>query len=89
MKVLSLGRERRVILEAAEHDKDCVLANILAAQFLSSSDSFKASLHIQAAKSRLVNFFFVFFFFLGPCLENFQNYHKRLINEDRILFEIG
>ena len=84
MKVLSYGRERRVILEAAEHDKDCVLANILAAQFLSSSDSFKASLHIRAAKSRLV-----IFFFLGPFLENFQNYHKRLINEDRILFEIG
>ncbi|XP_006483271.1 uncharacterized protein LOC102622285 isoform X2 [Citrus sinensis] len=52
-QVLSYGRERRVILEAAEHDKDCVLANILAAHFLSSSDSFKASLHIRAAKSRL------------------------------------
>lgn len=63
MKVLSYGRERRVILEAAEHDKDCVLANILAAHFLSSSDSFKASLHIRAAKSRLVNFFFCIFFF--------------------------
>lgn len=83
MKVLNYGRERRVILEAAEHDKDCVLANILVAHFLSSSDSFKASLHIRAAKSRLVIFFF------GSILENFQNYHKRLINEDRILFEIG
>ncbi|KAL9421323.1 hypothetical protein AB3S75_038818 [Citrus x aurantiifolia] len=52
-QVLSYGRERRVILEAAEHDKDCVLANILVAHFLSSSDSFKASLHIRAAKSCL------------------------------------
>lgn len=66
MKVLSYGRDRRVILEAAKHDKDCVLANILAAHFLSSSDSFKASLHIQAAKSRLVSFFaFYYIFFRG------------------------
>ncbi|KAJ4711237.1 Tetratricopeptide repeat 38 [Melia azedarach] len=52
-QVLSYGRERRVILQAPQHDKDCVLANILAAHFLSSSDSSKASSHLQAAKSRL------------------------------------
>ncbi|KDP21249.1 hypothetical protein JCGZ_21720 [Jatropha curcas] len=52
-QVLSYGRERRVILEAPLHDQDCALANVLAAHFLCSSDSSKASLHIQAAKSRL------------------------------------
>ncbi|KAB5537583.1 hypothetical protein DKX38_015116 [Salix brachista] len=53
-QVLSYGRERRVILEAALHDKDCVLANILAAHFLcSSANPSQASFHIQAAISRL------------------------------------
>ncbi|WRX15260.1 hypothetical protein QQP08_007747 [Theobroma cacao] len=52
-QVLSYGRDRRVILEAPVHDKDCVLANILAAHFLFSSDPSEASLHIEAAKSRL------------------------------------
>lgn len=56
MKVLSYGRERRVILEATLHDKDCVLANILAAHFLcSSANPSRASFHIQAANSRLVS----------------------------------
>ena len=56
MKVLSYGRERRVILEATLHDKDCVLANILAAHFLcSSANPSLASFHIQAANSRLVS----------------------------------
>ena len=58
IKVLSYGRERSVILEALVHDKDCVLANILAASFLCSSDPFRAPSHIQAAKSLLVSLFF-------------------------------
>ncbi|XP_030961584.1 tetratricopeptide repeat protein 38 [Quercus lobata] len=52
-QVLSYGRERSVILEALVHDKDCVLANILAASFLCSSDPSRAPSHIQAAKSLL------------------------------------
>ncbi|KAE8023353.1 hypothetical protein FH972_009061 [Carpinus fangiana] len=53
LQVLSHGRERSVILEAPGHDKDCVLANILAAHFLCSSDPSRAPSHLQAAKSRL------------------------------------
>ena len=49
--MLSYGRERRVILEAPKHDKDCVLGNILAAHFLSSNDASTADFLIQAAKS--------------------------------------
>ncbi|KAE9607124.1 hypothetical protein Lal_00026131 [Lupinus albus] len=52
-QVLSYGRERFVILEAASHDKDCVLANILAAHYLHSSDSSRASPYLHAAKSYL------------------------------------
>ncbi|XP_062160359.1 uncharacterized protein LOC133867623 [Alnus glutinosa] len=52
-QVLSCGRERSVILEAPAHDKDCVLANILAALFLCSSARSRAPSHLQAAKSRL------------------------------------
>ncbi|TXG56430.1 hypothetical protein EZV62_017743 [Acer yangbiense] len=52
-EVLSYGRERRVILEAPKHDKDCVLGNILASLFLSFSDASKTDFHMQAAKSRL------------------------------------
>lgn len=62
-QVLSYGRDRRVILEAPVHDKDCVLANILAAHFLFSSDPSEASLHIEAAKSRLVIFFSLYLVF--------------------------
>ena len=40
IKVLSYGKERSVILEALVHDKECVLANILAATFLCSSDEY-------------------------------------------------
>ena len=58
IKVLSYGRERSVILEALVHDKDCVLANILAASFLCSSDPSRAPSHIQAAKSLLVSLLF-------------------------------
>ena len=45
-----------MVLEAPVHDKECVLANILAAHFLCSSDPSKAASHIEAAKSRLVIF---------------------------------
>ncbi|KAK7256417.1 hypothetical protein RIF29_29863 [Crotalaria pallida] len=52
-QVLSYGRERSVILEAASHDKDCVLPNILAAHFLYTSDPSKASTFLHASKSHL------------------------------------
>ncbi|KAG2707321.1 hypothetical protein I3760_05G143400 [Carya illinoinensis] len=52
-QVLIYGRGRSVILEAPFHDKDCVLANILAAHFLCSSDPSRAPSHLQAAKSCL------------------------------------
>ncbi|XP_040942187.1 tetratricopeptide repeat protein 38 isoform X2 [Gossypium hirsutum] len=50
-QVLSYGRNRKVILEAPVLDKDCVLANILAAHFLSSSDPSKAPSLIEAANA--------------------------------------
>ena len=58
-----------MILEAVAHDKDCVLANILAAEFLLFSDSSRASSYLDAAESHLVithliiSIFFFFFFF--------------------------
>ncbi|KAF8390298.1 hypothetical protein HHK36_024823 [Tetracentron sinense] len=52
-QVLSYGRKRSVILEAPLHDEDCVLGNILAANFLSSSNPSRASFHLDAAKDRL------------------------------------
>ncbi|KAL2349324.1 hypothetical protein Fmac_003324 [Flemingia macrophylla] len=52
-QVLSYGRERSVILEAVAHDKNCVLANILAAHFLHSSASSRALTYFDAAKSHL------------------------------------
>ncbi|KAB2624619.1 tetratricopeptide repeat protein 38 [Pyrus ussuriensis x Pyrus communis] len=51
-QVLNYRRRPSVILEAAAHDDQCVLANILAAYFLSSDPS-QAPSHLQAAKSRL------------------------------------
>ncbi|XP_048428135.1 tetratricopeptide repeat protein 38-like isoform X1 [Pyrus x bretschneideri] len=51
-QVLNYRRRWSVILEAAAHDDQCVLANILAAYFLSSDPS-RAPSHLQAAKSRL------------------------------------
>ncbi|XP_043726337.1 tetratricopeptide repeat protein 38 [Telopea speciosissima] len=51
---LTYGRERGVILKAASNDPDCVLANILAAHFLSISDSSRLPLYLAAAESRLV-----------------------------------
>ncbi|KAK9116917.1 hypothetical protein Sjap_015864 [Stephania japonica] len=50
---LNYGRNRSAILEASAHDKDCVLANILAAHFLYSSDSARASIHLDSARARL------------------------------------
>lgn len=54
MKVLSYGRERRVILESVTHDNYCVLANTLAAHFVYSSDSSRATALLHTAKSHLV-----------------------------------
>ncbi|XP_048318690.2 uncharacterized protein LOC107428789 isoform X2 [Ziziphus jujuba] len=51
-QVLIYGRKRSVILEATVHDKDCVLANILAAHILYTNPS-RARSHLQAAESRL------------------------------------
>ncbi|CAL5398911.1 unnamed protein product [Camellia sinensis] len=52
-QVLTYGRERSVILQAPVHDPHCVLANIFAAYFLSSSNPSRAPSHLQAAKARL------------------------------------
>ncbi|XP_023537841.1 tetratricopeptide repeat protein 38-like isoform X1 [Cucurbita pepo subsp. pepo] len=52
-QVLSYGRRRSVILEAPVHDKHCVLANVFAAYFLSSSDPSRVHHHLQAAKAGL------------------------------------
>ncbi|GFZ21576.1 tetratricopeptide repeat (TPR)-like superfamily protein [Actinidia rufa] len=52
-QVLSYGRERSVILEASAHDPNCVLANILTAQFLCSSNPSRAPPHLEAAKAKL------------------------------------
>ena len=69
LKVLSFGRERSVILEAPSHDKDCVLANVYAAHFLYSSDSPRASLYLEAAKSSLVmSDWFVWSIFDSPLI---------------------
>jgi len=53
LQVLSCGRERSVILEAPAHDPNCVLGNILAANFLCNSDPSLAPPHLHAAKTRL------------------------------------
>ncbi|CAL5188815.1 unnamed protein product [Lathyrus oleraceus] len=52
-QVLSYGRERRVILESVTHDNYCVLANTLAAHFIYSSDSSRATSLLHTAESRL------------------------------------
>ncbi|CAN8291670.1 unnamed protein product [Cochlearia groenlandica] len=53
LQVISYGRNRKVILEAPVFDKDCVLANILAAQYLSLSDPYKAISYVEAAEANL------------------------------------
>ncbi|KAK6160064.1 hypothetical protein DH2020_003445 [Rehmannia glutinosa] len=60
-QVLSYGRNRSVILEAPESDPECVLGNILAAHFLCSAGSSRASQLINAATS---------------CLERASSYEK-------------
>lgn len=57
MKVLSYGRNRWVIVEAPRHDPNCVLANVLAAHFLSSSsaNASPAASLLQAANAHLEN----------------------------------
>lgn len=57
--MLIYGRKRSLILEASVHDKDCVLANILAAHILSSDPS-RARSYLQAAESQLVCLIFFF-----------------------------
>ncbi|CAH8390892.1 unnamed protein product [Eruca vesicaria subsp. sativa] len=52
-QVLSFGRNGKVILEAPLHDKDCVLGNILAAHYVSSSDYHRAKSYLKAATSNL------------------------------------
>ncbi|KAG9450381.1 hypothetical protein H6P81_010346 [Aristolochia fimbriata] len=52
-QVLNYGRQRSVILQAPLLDAKCVLANTLAAHFLSVSDRSLASTHLSAAQSRL------------------------------------
>ncbi|KAL4198590.1 hypothetical protein AMTRI_Chr03g46700 [Amborella trichopoda] len=53
-KVLCYGRERKVIMAAMEEDRECVLANALAALFLFSRDTSAASRHLQVAAARLL-----------------------------------
>ncbi|KAI8527248.1 hypothetical protein RHMOL_Rhmol12G0061000 [Rhododendron molle] len=53
LQVLGYGRERSVILEAPAHDPNCVLANILAANFLCSSNPSLAPSYLHAANTRL------------------------------------
>lgn len=50
-QVLSYGRKRAIIMEAPVHDGNCVLGNILAAYFLSSTNHSKASTFFQTAKA--------------------------------------
>ncbi|KAL3824189.1 hypothetical protein ACJIZ3_020218 [Penstemon smallii] len=52
-EVLNYGRKRSVVLEAPKSDPHCVLGNILAAQFLISTDFSRASELIDDAKSHL------------------------------------
>ncbi|CAH8337033.1 unnamed protein product [Eruca vesicaria subsp. sativa] len=53
-QVLSYGRNGKVILEAPLYDKDCVLGNVLAAHYLSSSsDLSKANTYVEAARSNI------------------------------------
>ncbi|KAF9623859.1 hypothetical protein IFM89_005444 [Coptis chinensis] len=54
-QVLNYGRMRSVILEGPVCDEKCVLANILAAHFLSTSDSSKVPIYLAAAKAQLDN----------------------------------
>ena len=54
--MLGYGRDRCVILEAVANDKGCVLANILAAHFVNSSDPSLAASFLEAAKANLVMF---------------------------------
>uniref|UniRef100_A0A1J3DKZ4 Tetratricopeptide repeat protein 38 n=1 Tax=Noccaea caerulescens TaxID=107243 RepID=A0A1J3DKZ4_NOCCA len=53
LQVLSYGRNRKVIVEAPRYDKDCVLGNVLAAHYLSSSDHSRANSYLEAAASTL------------------------------------
>ncbi|KAL5722520.1 hypothetical protein ACHQM5_006034 [Ranunculus cassubicifolius] len=52
-QVLNYGRNRSVILEAQLSDENCVLANILAAHYIASTNPIKSSLYLASAKSKL------------------------------------
>ncbi|KAI3780184.1 hypothetical protein L2E82_10155 [Cichorium intybus] len=52
-EVLSYGRKRVVIMEAVDHDPNCVLANILAAHFSCSSDPSRVPSLLHAANSNI------------------------------------
>ena len=80
MKVLIYGRERSVILEAVAHDNQCVLANILAAHFLHSSDSSRALTCLHAAESRLVPSHLLLLLF-----GLFDSFHKKENSFDALL----
>ncbi|XP_019158057.1 PREDICTED: tetratricopeptide repeat protein 38 isoform X1 [Ipomoea nil] len=54
-QVLGYGRERSVIMEAPKHDPCCVLGNILAAHYISSSHPSRVPPLLEAAKSNLEN----------------------------------
>lgn len=55
-KALRYGRKKSVILEAVAEDEGCVLANVLAAEYLAYVDTPRASPLIEVAKSHLVGF---------------------------------
>lgn len=46
-----------MILKAPRYDKDCVLGNVLAAHYLSSSDHSRAHSYLEAAASNLVSLY--------------------------------
>ncbi|KAL4574166.1 hypothetical protein LXL04_020991 [Taraxacum kok-saghyz] len=52
-EMLTYGRKRAVIMEAIDHDPNCVLANILAAHFCCSSDPSRVPSLLHAANTNL------------------------------------
>ncbi|KAL5722247.1 hypothetical protein ACHQM5_005790 [Ranunculus cassubicifolius] len=54
-QVLNYGRNRSVILEAQSSDENCVLANILAAHYIASTNPLKSTLYLASAKSKLIS----------------------------------
>lgn len=56
MQVLSYARNARVALQAAAADPSCVLANVVAATFLTGDRSDEAELYLTHALEHLVQF---------------------------------